>query len=126
MTTIMSLFEALSRLENNAPTILKKGEYRINNDSVAIEAGAKKGFIRKEKREHREIVEAIKKCQSSWKPRPDITEWKSKCESLSRKNKHLQMQLNEAWAREVLLAQRLNKLEKILAKQSNIIDFPKR
>ena len=46
MTTIMSLFEALSRLENNAPIIIKKGEYRINNDSVAIEAGAKKGFIR--------------------------------------------------------------------------------
>ena len=36
------------------------------------------------------------------------------------------MQLNEAWAREVLLAQRLNELEKILAKRSNIIDFPKR
>ena len=126
MTTIMSLFEALSRLENNAPIILKKGEYRINNDSVAIEAGAKKGFIRKEKREHHEILEAIKKCQLSWRPRPDIAEWKSKCESLTKKNKSLHMQLHEAWAREVLLAQRLNELEKILAKRSNIIDFPKR
>ncbi|VVM45764.1 hypothetical protein PS619_00524 [Pseudomonas fluorescens] len=126
MITIMSLFEALSRLENNAPTILKKGEYRINNDSVAIEAGAKKGFIRKEKREHQGILEAIKKSQLSWRPRPDITEWKSKCESLNLKNKRLQMQLNEAWAREVLLAHRLNELEKILAKRSNIIDFPKR
>ncbi|WP_146039207.1 hypothetical protein [Pseudomonas sp. GW531-R1] len=126
MTTIMSLFEALSRLENNSPTILKKGEYRINNDSVAIEAGAKKGFIRKEKREHHEIVEAIKKCQLSWKPRPDIAEWRSKCASLKFKNERLQMQLNEAWAREVLLTRRLDELERILAKRSNIIDFPKR
>ena len=126
MTTIMSLFEALSRLENNSPTLLKKGEYRINNDSVAIEAGAKKGFIRKEKPEHYEIIEAIKKCQRSWKQRPDIAEWRSKCASLKFKNESLQMQLNEAWGREVLLTRRLDELEKILAKRSNIIDFPKR
>ncbi|WP_397451378.1 hypothetical protein [Pseudomonas sp. NA-150] len=126
MTSVLSLFEALERLKTNNPIKLKKGEYRINNDSVALEAGAIKGFIRKEKPEHIELIEAIKNFRLDTKPRSYAAAWKSKSESLRLKNKALQILLKEAWAREVLLAHRLRELEKAIAKRSNVIDFPKR
>lgn len=126
MITVLELFEALERLKSNQPIQLKKGEYRINNDSVALEAGAKKGYIRKEKPEHKELLEAIKNCKSGGKQKSYAAEWKSKSESYRLKNKSLLILLQEAWAREVLLAQRLHELETILAKQSNVITFPKR
>ena len=90
MTTVLSLFEALERLKSNNPINLKNGEYRINNDSVAQEAGAIKGFIRKDKPEHKELIEAIKNCKIQSKPESYAAAWKSKSESLRVKNKCLQ------------------------------------
>ena len=47
---------ALERLKANKPTILPKGS-AINNDTVALEAGRKRGSIKKSR--HVALVEAI-------------------------------------------------------------------
>ncbi|MCU4366291.1 hypothetical protein KTG70_14415 [Acinetobacter variabilis] len=49
-------YAALERLKANKPTVLPKGS-AINNDTVALEAGRKRGSIKKSR--HAALVEAI-------------------------------------------------------------------
>ena len=49
-------YAALERLKANKPTVLPKGS-AINNDTVALEAGRKRGSIKKSR--HTALVEAI-------------------------------------------------------------------
>jgi len=50
---------ALQRLIENSPKILPKGS-SINNDTVALEAGRKRGSIKKSRAEHAELILDIK------------------------------------------------------------------
>lgn len=45
MSTILDYFEALERLKSGSPINVPKGT-KITNDSVALEAGRKKGALR--------------------------------------------------------------------------------
>lgn len=56
MSALNEYYAALERLKANKPTILPKGS-AINNDTVAIEAGRKRGSIKKSR--HAVLVEAI-------------------------------------------------------------------
>ena len=56
MSALNEYYAALERLKANKPTILPKGS-AINNDSVALEAGRKRGSIKKSR--HAALVEAI-------------------------------------------------------------------
>ena len=51
-------FQALERLKNGRPTRIAKGG-RINNDNVALEAGRKKGSIKKSRPVFKDLIEAI-------------------------------------------------------------------
>lgn len=51
-------FQALERLKNGHPTRVAKGA-RINNDNVALEAGRKKGSIKKSRPVFKDLIEAI-------------------------------------------------------------------
>ena len=56
MSTLNEYYAALDRLKANKPTILQKGS-AINNDTVALEAGRKRGSIKKGR--HAALIEAI-------------------------------------------------------------------
>lgn len=56
MSALNEYYVALERLKANKPTILLKGS-AINNDTVALEAGRKRGSIKKSR--HAALVEAI-------------------------------------------------------------------
>ena len=55
-------YEALERLKNGTPEILE-GDYKINNDTVALEAGRKRGSIKAKR--HKDLVSAIAKAAES-------------------------------------------------------------
>ena len=56
MSVINEYYAALARLKANRPTTLPKGS-AINNDTVALEAGRKRGSVKKSR--HATLVEAI-------------------------------------------------------------------
>lgn len=56
MSALNDYYAALERLKANKPTILPKGS-AINNDTVALEAGRKRGSIKKSR--HSALIEAI-------------------------------------------------------------------
>ena len=56
MNAIDEYYAALERLKANKPTILPKGS-AINNDTVALEAGRKRGSIKRSR--HAALVQAI-------------------------------------------------------------------
>ena len=56
MSALNEYYAALERLKANKPTVLPKGS-AINNDTVALEAGRKRGSIKKSR--HAALVEAI-------------------------------------------------------------------
>jgi len=58
--TIDEYFDALERLKNNTPVQIPKGS-KINNDNVSLEAGRKKGTIKKSRPVFGELIEEIKK-----------------------------------------------------------------
>ena len=56
MSALNDYYAALERLKANKPTILPKGS-AINNDTVALEAGRKRGSIKRSR--HAALVQAI-------------------------------------------------------------------
>ena len=56
MSVLNEYYAALERLKANKPTILPKGS-AINNDTVALEAGRKRGSIKKSR--HAALIDAI-------------------------------------------------------------------
>lgn len=56
MSALSEYYAALERLKVNKPTVLAKGS-AINNDTVALEAGRKRGSIKKSR--HAVLIEAI-------------------------------------------------------------------
>lgn len=59
MSVIHEYRAALLRLIENVPKILPKGS-SINNDTVALEAGRKRGSIKKSRPEHAQLISEIK------------------------------------------------------------------
>ncbi|MFA6121845.1 MAG: hypothetical protein WCT35_07375 [Sideroxydans sp.] len=51
-------FDALERLKKGKPKVVPKGS-RINNDTVALEAGRKKGAIKRIRPIFKDLIEAI-------------------------------------------------------------------
>ena len=56
MSALNDYYAALERLKANKPIVLPKGS-AINNDTVAMEAGRKRGSIKKSR--HAALIEAI-------------------------------------------------------------------
>ena len=56
MSVLNEYYAALERLKANRPTVLSK-DSAINNDTVALEAGRKRGSVKKSR--HATLVEAI-------------------------------------------------------------------
>lgn len=91
-------YEALERLKNGTPEILE-GDYKINNDTVALEAGRKRGSIKAKR--HKDLVSAIAKAAESKEGLGDNVEADSSVE----------LKYQAALNREVLLVELLRELE---------------
>jgi hypothetical protein len=99
-------YAALERLKK------RKGA-RINNDTVAIEAGRKKGSIKKSRLQFAELIEAIDAANAvAGRPKFELTDRLSRAKDDA---KDLQAQLDESLARELALLRQVFGLRKELA-----------
>ena len=102
---MIDYYAALDRL-------CKRKGARINNDAVAIEAGRKKGSIKKSRSQFAELIDAIDAASAaSDRPKLDVTD---RLERAKRDAKHLRAQLDESLARELSLLRQVFNLRKEL------------
>ena len=92
MSALNEYYAALERLKVNKPTILPKGS-AINNDTVALEAGRKRGSIKKSR--HAALVQAIELAaqqagQNVLSPTQQIEQAKSKTKAVKSDYEQLQ------------------------------------
>jgi predicted transcriptional regulator len=84
MSALNEYYAALERLKANKPTVLPKGS-AINNDTVALEAGRKRGSIKKSR--YAALIEAIEQAaqtagQNVPSPTQQIEQAKSKTKAV--------------------------------------------
>ena len=84
MSVLNEYYAALERLKANKPMVLPKGS-AINNDTVALEAGRKRGSIKKSR--HAALVEVIEQAaleagQHVLSPAQQIEQAKSKTKAV--------------------------------------------
>lgn len=104
MSNMFEYFDALERLKAGKPNIVNKGD-RITNDSVALEAGRKKGSIKKSRPQFRKLILEIEKAKAAHLPESD---------SLMNKLNREKSKVNEYREKyETLLAEHLMLLDKI-------------
>ena len=96
-------FEALERLKRNKPVNVPKGT-RITNDSVSLEAGRKKGTIKKSRPIFRDLVKAIDAAKAEANPRDELRERLDEAKAEAARYRTL---WEEALAREVSLVKQL-------------------
>jgi predicted RNase H-like nuclease (RuvC/YqgF family) len=104
-------FDALNRLIKGKNINTPKGT-KISNDTVALEAGRKRGSIKKNRIVNYELIEAIKKASEEHK-RPDNGS-KEKIDKLKRESIEYRELWEEAIARELSLIYEVNELKKEL------------
>lgn len=61
---LMNLYDALNRLKLDTPLILPKGS-KINNDTVALEAGLKRGAVKRSRPELAILLDDIKEAEAN-------------------------------------------------------------
>lgn len=119
-------YAALERLKNNAPKVLHPNSFSINNDTVALEAGRKRGSIKVSR--FPELIETIKKTEDlRLKTGISVTE-RHKAKAEKEKNAYINLELKyqASLNREVMLVEQLRKVEKEIDKlKSTVIDFPR-
>lgn len=99
-------YAALERLKK------RKGA-RINNDTVAIEAGRKKGSIKKSRPQFTGLIEAIDAASAvAGRPKRELTDRLNRAKGDA---KDLQTQLDESLTRELSLLRQVFNLRKELA-----------
>lgn len=84
MSALNDYYAALERLKANKPIVLPKGS-AINNDTVALEAGRKRGSIKKSR--HAALIEAIEQAaqqvgQNVLSPAQQIEQAKTKTKAV--------------------------------------------
>ena len=84
MSALNDYYAALERLKANKPIVLPKGS-AINNDTVAMEAGRKRGSIKKSR--HAALIEAIEQAaqqagQNVLSPTQQVEQAKSKTKAV--------------------------------------------
>ncbi|MDY6523728.1 hypothetical protein SKM52_04100 [Acinetobacter faecalis] len=84
MSAVNEYYAALERLKVNKPKIITKGS-AINNDTVALEAGRKRGSIKKSR--HAALIDAIEQAaqaagQNVLSPTQQIEQAKSKTKAV--------------------------------------------
>ena len=106
---IKDYHDALNRLINNSPKIVPIGS-KINNDTVALEAGRKRGSIKKSREIFWDLIEKINKVNNDQNAPLKAAEKKvQKYKSELQKYKKL---YEESLNRELMMIETINQLEK--------------
>ena len=114
-STLEEYFQALERLIKNRPMNVPMNS-KINKDTVALEAGRKRGSIKKSREVFLELIEAIDSASANIEsPQKEIEDKLHKHKEQRDKYKSL---YEEALNREIMYLDRINKLEKMLSKKS--------
>lgn len=108
MSSINEYFEALERLKKNLPIRVPMGS-KINNDNVSLEAGRKKGTIKKSRAIFEELIEEIKK--ASKEDAKEEVELKRKVDIYKTKYTECRKALEESLNRELMLLEQMNQEE---------------
>ncbi len=120
--SISNYFKALECLIDEKPTIVAKGA-PITNDAVSLEAGRKKGSIKKSRPEFASLINAINEAASKQKS-ADIDPDAAKIERLENGLKEMRKSLSDSHEREASLVYEIFSLRKKLAKISGSKVFP--
>ncbi|MDQ9169230.1 hypothetical protein Q8A64_02275 [Oxalobacteraceae bacterium R-40] len=106
-------FEALERLKRGQPNIVPRGT-KITNDAVSLEAGRKKGSIKKSREQFADLIAAISAAAADQvRPQMEQAEKMSKARQAAG---NLRGQLDAALERELSLLVELYEMKKKLAK----------
>ncbi len=136
--TLKNFYDALQRLVDGKPKVIA-GAYSINNDTVALEAGRKRGTIKKSRPELAELIVAITEAEAlrtgqSGNTKIDIRDQKlqeaqdrikaleNQLSELEDKYKKQLAQLNILSFRNLQLHREVQSNKKI---ESNLLDFMK-
>ncbi len=108
-------FEALARLKSNSPIRIPK-DSKISNDNVSLEAGRKKGTIKKSRPIFDELITAINKTKK--KDDALIIEAQTKLNKYKKELQQYKFLYEESINRELMYLEKIDKLEKTL--QTNL------
>jgi hypothetical protein len=114
-------FEALERLKKGHPNIIPKGT-KLTNDAVSVEAGRKKGSIKKSRDLFRDLIAAIA-AASAEQGRP-VVEQAERLNKVKQTVDGLRVQLDAALGREISLLAELYDTKKKLAKLTGVRVLP--
>ena len=115
--TLQDYFAPLDRLKSNNPINVPKNS-KINKDIVALEAGRKRGSIKRSREMFLELIEAINIASNENNAHYDkLTSKISKLKSSTQNYKEL---YEKAINREIMYLERINELEKLLKKKSSL------
>jgi hypothetical protein len=107
-------YNALERLKANKPEILLKGSYKINKDTVAMEAGRGRGSIKPSREQFTDLINKIDEVGSAYNNK--ALDKLKKAEALATRYKverdNFQSNYHAALNREMMLVRRLGDLEK--------------
>jgi hypothetical protein len=103
-SALTAYFEALERLKKGQPTIVSRGT-KITNDSVSLEAGRKKGTIKKSRPMFAALIEAIE--EASKQSVPPLGQAKAQVHAARAEAAKFRALWEEALCREVSLAKQL-------------------
>lgn len=113
--TLQDYFEALERLKSNTPINVPKNS-KINKDMVALEAGRKRGSIKKSRDMFRELIEAIS--VASKENHEEYDKLTLKISQLKSSTQNYKELYEKAINRELMYLERINELEKLLRKKN--------
>lgn len=116
MLILDEYYEALNRLIQNKPINVPKGT-KINNDTVALEAGRKRGSIKKSRTIFLELIESIKKV-SDEKNFPE-KKYKERIKKLTTKINDYKLLYEDALNRELMLIEKVKYLENEIKKNTS-------
>lgn len=108
---IEEYFEALDRLIKNNPINVKKGT-KINKDTVALEAGKKRGSIKKSRQVFSLLIEKIDTLQD--KQNFPINNLKIQKSKYKNEAEAYRKKYEDSLNRELMYIEKINKLEKLL------------
>lgn len=111
--SIKDYFEALNRLINNKPVCVS-GSYKINKDTVALEAGRKRGSIKKSREVFSDLIDAINAAEN--KIEAPKKEQINKLNNLKVDRDKYKELYEQALNRELMYMEHVNELEKELKK----------
>lgn len=112
--TMQEYYGALDRLIKNKPNIVPKGS-KINNDTVALEAGKKRGAIRTDREVFIKLIEDINEVSN--KEKAPIQELQLKLDKIKSEKEEYKELYQKAINREVMYIEQINELEKKLKSQ---------